>query len=104
MCYKFLFKYYSDYLAGEKLAGEKGTPGLLLGPVNLFKGPAFSGVSCLLLEAGICCEKDCYIKAVKAIYLGFLTFEYTSKVAVIRKNHIIMSTIFSIQCMEKQVW
>lgn len=37
------------YLAGEKLAGEKGTPGLLLGPVNLFKGPAFSGVSCLLL-------------------------------------------------------
>ena len=43
------------YLAGEKLAGEKGTPGLLLGPVNLFKGPAFSGVNCLLFDAGTYC-------------------------------------------------
>ena len=42
------------YLAGEKLAGEKGTPGLLLGPVNLFNGPAFSGVCCLLFVAGTC--------------------------------------------------
>jgi len=41
--------YSTNYLAGEKLAGENGTAGLLFCPVKRFNG-AFSGVCCLLLD------------------------------------------------------